>query len=53
MKSSVKDFVWGFMPQFGNNMWGDIITPPERDGIQARILTDEELQKLAEEEQEA
>ena len=36
-------FVWGYMPQFGNNMWGDIMTPPTRDGIQTRILTDEEF----------
>jgi hypothetical protein len=38
-----KEFIWGYMPQFGNNMWGDMITPPERDGIQTRILTDEEF----------
>lgn len=36
-------FIWGYMPQFGNNMWGDMITPPVRDGIQTRILTDEEF----------
>lgn len=35
--------VWAFMPQFGNNMWGDMIKPRDRNEIQARILTDEEF----------
>ena len=37
------DFKWAFMPQFGMNMWGDIVKPPQRDGIQTKILSDEEF----------
>ena len=41
-----KDFMWAFMPQFGMNMWGDRIRPRERNGIQTKILTDEEYNVL-------
>ena len=37
------DFIWAFMAQFGVNMWGDIVKPPERDGLQEKLLSDEEF----------
>ena len=43
METIDRKFMWAFMPQFGMNMWGDIVSAPKRDGIQTRILTDEEF----------
>ena len=41
------DLIWAFMPQFGMNKGGDIVTPPERNGIQTKIMTDEEFAVIA------
>lgn len=40
------DFIWAYMPQFGMNMWGDLVKKPERDGIMTRHLTDAEYDAL-------
>ena len=40
-------FKWVFMPQFGMNMWGDLVTPPQRDGIQTKLLSDEEFAMIS------
>ena len=36
----MKKFRWAYMPQFGMNMWGDIVSVPKRDGQIVRNLTD-------------
>ena len=37
------DFKWIDLIHFGMNMWGDLPRNPERKGLQAKILTDEEF----------
>ena len=42
-----KGFIWAYMPQFGMNMWGDIVTLPKRDGQIVSNLTDAEFALIA------
>lgn len=42
-KAVAKDFIWAYMPQFGMNMWGDIVKAPVRNSAILRNLTDEEF----------
>ena len=41
-----KGFIWAYMPQFGMNMWGDLVRRPPRDGLMTAFLTDAEYEEL-------
>ena len=37
------EFAWSFLVHFGMNMWGDIDSKPNRQGLIKKRLTDEEF----------